>query len=317
MTNWILGEAIRNDPPTNRIFFTPVPMTNAAMFFRAKQAPAVISLQFYQEAVETNLANAGFPNGQPGIFGVLLNGGRYSTNIGGSTLGDMFYGNGAPGGIGWMSRDSSAWKTNWISLPGETIGIRGALYVDQGGAFGGDLIAVAGDASLRQGGGVWRINSRTNATLLANLGIELEGVITLPTDARYGPLAGKIVTGSETATDAGLITIDTNGIVTHWDLGVNISTECFRIIPTNQDLYLCTQATTAPDQVVKLSHTLLTNFWGDLLIVQEGQQSSPINPAVFIIRWDPTSSVFLLWRIRYTQVFEDATFAPISLPSSP
>jgi hypothetical protein len=32
-TNWILGEVVHNDPPTNRLFLTPVPMTNLALYY--------------------------------------------------------------------------------------------------------------------------------------------------------------------------------------------------------------------------------------------------------------------------------------------
>jgi len=47
------------------------------------------------------------------------------------------------------------------------------------------------------------------------------------------------------------------------------------VIQTNQDLYLCDQdfdtGGTNNGGLMRLSHTLLTNYWGDLVVIQGGE----------------------------------------------
>lgn len=137
---------------------------------------------------------------------------------------------------------------------------RGGFYVDQSGSFGGDLIAVTG-GSAGEGGEVWRINSSTNATRLANLTNDLpfphlEGVITLTNDVtRWGPWAGKIITGAESHEPPLVHAISTNGQVQSFALGIH--PEDFDIVRTNQDLYACDQEA---GLIIRISHTFLTNF---------------------------------------------------------
>ena len=187
---------------------------------------------------------------------------KITTN--GFTQGDMYFGNGTNGQIGKLSADGSISNVNWITFTNEaqeTL-LRGGLYVDQTGIFGNDMIVVTG-GSPSQGGEVWRITSTTNATRLANINNDffrhLEGVITLPNDAnKWGPWAGKIITGAESKIPPLIHAIDTNGVVTTFNPG--IAPEDFDLIPTNQDLY-CVDQTAS--RIVKLPSTLFTNYWGD------------------------------------------------------
>jgi len=144
----------------------------------------------------------------------------------------------------------------------------------------------------------------------------LEGVITLTNDStRWGPWAGKIVTGAESAIPPAIYTVDTNNNVNALELG--IEPEDFDIIETNQNLYCSTFINFGNGQIAKLSRSLLTNYWGDLLITQEGAQGQSPNPKLFIVHWDPTNSVFVTRRISYTFEFEHVTFAPINVPDIP
>jgi hypothetical protein len=191
--------------------------------------------------------------------------------------------------------------------------------VDQTGVFSKNLIAEASDTSGSPPL-VWLVNSSGNPTLLAQIEPQieastndiLEGLISLPNDTnQWGPWAGKILTGDE---DAGILyTIDTNGTVTPYDLG--IAPDDFNLIPSNQDLYVLDQGNNSPGELFKVSKDLFANYVGKLLISQEGINTSP---GLFIVSWDGTNFLSLAidsqaYGIYYPQ--EDTTFAPLNLPS--
>ncbi len=180
--------------------------------------------------------------------------------------------------------------------------------MDQSGNFGGDLIAVTGADSFT-GGGVWRINSTGSASRVGDIPFtHLEGVITLTNDVqKWGPWAGKIITGAEAKTPPLIYTVSTNGIITSYD-DLGIAPEDFEIIPANQDLYCVDQSN---NQILKLSKTLLVNYVGDLLITQEGASFG--KPKLFIVHWDGTN--FVKRGIAGSDEFEHITFAPINIPN--
>ena len=90
---------------------------------------------------------------------------------------------------------------------------------------------------------MWRITSNADQTSNTKtvfaeiLNTDLEGVVSLPNDQqKYGPWAGKIVTGAERRLPVPFIyTIDTNGNVA--DFAEGIAPEDFDIIPAGQALY--------------------------------------------------------------------------------
>jgi Calx-beta domain len=229
----------------------------------------------------------------------------------GFTQGDMFFGTFDKGFIGWASADGTLCDNQWKVLTNETTEalFRGGFYVDQSGSFGGDVIAVTGGGQ-QEGGEVWRINSHTNATRLISLTTNLvsphlEGVVTITNDAsKWGPWAGKIITGAESEVPPIIFAISTNGAATYHYLG--IASEDFDIVQPNQDLYSMDQDA---GLIVRVSHTLLTNFWGDVMITQEGFGSPGFN----FVRW--SGSNFMVRHLTYTNHLEHSTFAPIILPS--
>jgi hypothetical protein len=247
----------------------------------------------------------------------------------GFTIGQMFFSNnGAVNWVGELSPDATTFNLLFAELINDTY-IRGGLYIDQSGSFSGDLIAVTGDHP-DTGGGVWRIKSSGVATRLADINDNpyphLEGVITLTNDlAKWGPWAGKILTGAESAVDQNnnydpmLYTIDPNGSVTPYDtmmmvLG-GIGSEDFDLIPTNQDLYCVNEGN---NTIEKVSSTLFNNYVGDLLITQSGDGSYSATPKLFIISWNNSAGKFIIRSISHpNRNFEHVTFAPISLPSQP
>lgn len=166
----------------------------------------------------------------------------------GFTNGQMYFGNytNPVSYVGRLSPDGTVSNMTFATLTNDT-SVRGGLYVDQSGSFGGDLIAVTGAIDRFTGGGVWRIKASGVTTQLANItNTHLEGVITLTNDvAKWGPWAGKIITGAESSVDTNgnyyplIFAIDTYGVVQSFALG--IGPEDFDLIPTNQDLYIVDQ----------------------------------------------------------------------------
>jgi hypothetical protein len=120
-----------------------------------------------------------------------------------------------------------------------------------------------------EGGGVWRIKSDGNTSKITNIvnsRPHLEGVITLTNDVqKWGPWAGKIITGTESEILPKIYAIATNGAVTSFSLG--IGPEDFDLIPTNQDLYCADENSY---QILKVSRSYFSSYVGDLLITQSG-----------------------------------------------
>ena len=250
----------------------------------------------------------------------------------GFTNGDMYFSSDT--GIGFLSADGTRSNLNWCILTNSTVTnglqIRGSLYVDQTGVWSNDLIVVTSPsgASLSNKG-VWRVNTNHQPTLVANINTRhLEGVITLPNDTNHywGPWAGKIITGDENALPIPLIyTIATNGtITTNITTSLipgGIATEDFDIIPANQDLYCVDYRNTNPaaSAIARLSKNYFTNYVGDLLITEAGENAPPGN--LFVVHWDASTTNFIVHKVPFkrsdgsTGRFEHVTFAPIDLPN--
>jgi hypothetical protein len=243
-----------------------------------------------------------------------------ATNAGGFVKGEMFFGTGANGVIGKVSSNGLVYSNSWAILTNSTGSeslIRGSLCLDDSGSFGGNLIAVTG-GSDSQGGGIYRIKSSgvvSNVVTLAH-DIHLEGVIALTNDVpKWGPWAGRILTGAESyKNDCGafyppIFAVAGNGSVTTNFL--NIETEDFDLIKSNQDLY-CTVENNG-GELIKYSRNLFANYVGNLLITQAGENLAAAR--LFIVRWDASKTNFNIRAIHYESIFEHVTFAPINLPS--
>ena len=247
------------------------------------------------------------------------------TNASGFTNGEIYFGSDT--GIGRLSADGTSSNLNWCVLTNATVTnvllLRGSLYVDQTGVFSNQVIAVTSGGASSPRKGVWRVDAQAHPTLLTNLlTAHLEGVITLPNDtSKWGPWAGKIITGDEEKDPPLIYTIATNGAVVTYDTTTLISggihPEDFDIIPTNQSLYACDYNS---NTIVKLSKNYLTNYVGDLLITDAGENVLPSLGKLFIVHWDAAATNFITRRITYKRAngsngrFEHVTFAPIELP---
>lgn len=250
------------------------------------------------------------------------------TTANGFTQGDLYFGNGTV--IGKLNASGTVSNLNWATLTNGVVTnpdeLRGGLYVDQTGTWSNNLIVVTSpeDASFSSDHGVWRVESNGIPHLVTTINtFHLEGVVTLTNDvAKWGPWAGKIITGDENLEL--IYAVDTNGVTTAFDLGID--PEDFDIIQTNQDLY-CLDPFGGPigaiGRMMKLSKSLLTNYVGDLVITHSGETDPNGQAKLFIVHWDNSKTNFVTRSITYTFTdgvthrFEHVTFAPISLPNLP
>jgi hypothetical protein len=188
----------------------------------------------YHEPTDQVVISVNYPSGQPNTFELVAQDGtrtpfsdisgftdevkiasvRSGPHQGGFTVGELFTGNGKPGEVVLISSDGSVVQDPWVTLPDEPGLLRGSLFQDRYGIFGGDLIVVT------TAGNVWRITSAGAPTKLAELGTHLEGVTTVPDlPAQYGPWAGKIVVGAEAQSK--IYAIDANGNTDEFSIGVS------------------------------------------------------------------------------------------------
>jgi hypothetical protein len=220
------------------------------------------------------------------------------------------------GTIDKLSCDGTNWIQDWCDLT--NAGLVTGICIDQTGVFNHDLIAVSDYNTA------YRIHCDTNGnpvvTELSNIpaynpySSQFAGVTTLPNDPKWGPWAGKIITGDSDLSY--LYGIDTNGVVTTNEQ-VGIYGECCGVIPTNEDLYMID---TGESQLLKISRTALAPYVGDLVINQSliptGDGPYPA-PAVYILEWDTNNCVFKIHPTHSNSggIYEDFTFAPLNLPS--
>lgn len=172
------------------------------------------------------------------------------------TPGTMFTGNGLDGQITKINPDGTI-VNPWVDLPGVGNGLmRGSLYVDRTGVFGGDLIVVT------TSGEVWRINSAGIPTKLADVNVHLEGVITVPREPQFGGLAGKIITGAEGS--GRVYAIDATGGVQSWSILFNI--EDIDLIPENENFFGVNYGT---GTLLGVPASSFDSVEGEILVTQE------------------------------------------------
>ncbi|HEV2705796.1 MAG TPA: Ig-like domain-containing protein, partial [Pyrinomonadaceae bacterium] len=215
---------------------------------------------------------------------------------GGFQVGELFTGSGVSGVVVRVSPDGSTVQNPWVTLPGEPGLMRGSLYVDRTGIFGGDLIVVT------TAGGVWRINSAGQPTQLARIPTHLEGVCTIPDDPqKYGPWAGKILIGAEN--ERRFYTVDAQGQTAFYDLF--IWPEDIDIIPANENFFGVAFGNNA---LMGAPASAFRGMAGDLLITQE-------SGALYHIRWN--GSEFEKTILANVAQWEHVTFAPAGIVEIP
>ena len=229
-----------------------------------------------------------------------------SGNVGGFTTGDLFTGNGIDGQIARITNGGATIISPWVDLPGVGNGLmRGSLYVDRTGVYGGDLIVAT------TGGEVWRVTSTGVPTVIADVNTHLEGLITIPNNpVKYGPLAGKIIAGAEG--QGRLYAFDATGASTFYTVGVNI--EDIDLILANENFFGVNFGTS---RILGAPVSEFAAMVGDILLTQEMHSGS----GLFQLFWDGVN-------LQATQLtldlgstipgqWEHVTFAPAGIVEIP
>jgi hypothetical protein len=277
----------------------------------------------YHEPTDQVILSVNYPTGQPSNFELVARDGtrqpfttisgftdevkiatvRSGPQQGGFTVGEVFTGNGTPAEIVRISPDGTAVANPWLTLK-DAAGVadpgllRGSLFQDRYGVFGGDLIVVTNR------GGVWRVTSAGAATRVANLDTHLEGVTTVPDLPRYGPWAGKIVVGAEQRVPPAIFAVDAAGNYTVHELG--ISPEDIEIIPAGENFV---GVDFGGRQLLGAPTSEFAGMVGDFLIAQE--QGGGV---LWHVRWDPASGNFQTEQVARVEHWEHVTFAPVGFP---
>ena len=232
----------------------------------------------FEEAAKTVVVSVNYSGGNPNALETILPDGTHavfsslsgvtdevkiatvrSGGIGGFSTGELFVGNGTDGQIVRISADGSVVTNPWVDLPGDSNGLmRGSLYVDRTGVFAGELIVAT---TIGQ---VWRVDNAGVAVQIADLpGIHLEGLVTVPdAPARFGPLAGMILAGSE---NEGLMyAIAADGSVASYNVGVAI--EDIDIVMPHENFFGVNYGTS---RIVGVLGDEFLPIAGDILLTQE------------------------------------------------
>jgi len=201
-----------------------------------------------------------------------------SGNPGGFVAGDLFTGNGIDGQIVRITDGGTTIVNPWVDLPGDGNGLmRGSLYVDRTGLYGGDLIAVT------TGGEVWRITAAGAPTLIIDVDVHLEGLQVVPDlPARYGPLAGKIIAGAEEQTI--LYAFDGAGGMTTYSVGVAV--EDIDLVSPRENFFGVNFGTS---RLLGAAADDLLSIRGDILLAQEVVTAG--TSGLFRLQWDGTNVV--------------------------
>ena len=225
-------------------------------------------------------------------------------NLGGFAPGELFTGNGVDGQIVRISADGTTVQNPWVNLPGADNGLmRGSLYVDRTGVWGGDLIVCT------TVGQVWRVNSAGIPTLVVDLRdhqfgpVHLEGLVTVPNDvSKYGPFAGKAIAGAEAI--AKVVVIGPEPSLTLWDIGV--SPEDIDLIPANQNFF---GVDFGSGQLMGAPASAFAGMEGDILMAQE------FPGYLYQVHWN--GSIFEVTLLAQVTQWEHVTFSTAGIVEIP
>jgi RHS repeat-associated protein len=216
-------------------------------------------------------------------------------NIGGFPAGQMFTGNGQAGHITRISPDGSTIENPWIILPGEPGLMRGQLQFDRTGVYNGDLIVST------TAGHIWRVTPAGDATMVADLhlGGDFEGLTTVPNDPlRYGPWAGKILTGDENRD--GIYAVDDTGEVTLYPLLMR--PENIHLVPPGENFF---GVDYFGGTLYGASASQFKSMVGDIIVTEE------FTGDVWHVRWNGTDfDSTLLARV---VLWEHTAFGPAAM----
>jgi hypothetical protein len=281
----------------------------------------------YHQSSGTVIVSVHYPDGVPYNFERILSDGTHvqfsefsnltdevkiattrSENPGGFLAGTLFVGNGIDGQIVRISSDGSAIDNPWVDLPNDSNGLmRGSLYVDRTGAWGGDLVVCTTN------GEVWRVDNAGSPTQVADVGVHLEGLMLVPPSVeRYGPLAGRAIAGAEG--EGLLYAFATDGSYDTYALGVNV--EDIEIIMPGENFFGVNYGSS---RLVGTPAAYFSPVVGDIMLVQENVE--PPATGLYRLRWTGEALVvemFPLAEGSYVPAqWEHATFAGAGIREVP
>ena len=281
----------------------------------------------YHEPTKSVVVSVNYPTGTPSGFERIELDGKHqqfsdltglteevkiatarSGNPGGFVPGDLFVGNGIDGQIVRISANGTQVTNPWVDLPGTNNGLmRGSLYVDRVGTFGGDLCAVT------TSGEVWRITAAGVPTKIAAAGVHLEGSIVVPDKpARFGPIAGKLIAGAE---DQGLLwAFAPDGTSVSYNLSVKV--EDIDLISAKENYFGVNYGTS---KLLGAAADQFKGMIGDVLLAEESVAAG--TSGLFRLKWDGTQLVAEPIPLGATSAivgqWEHVTFAPTGIVEIP
>lgn len=281
----------------------------------------------YHQSSDSVIVSVHYPTGTPHNFERILNDGTHvqfsdfsamsdevkiatsrAGNAAGFPPGLLFVGNGVDGQIVRISADGSEIQNPWVDLPGDGNGLmRGSLYVDPTGAWGGDLVVCT------TAGEVWRVNAAGEPTLIASIGVHLEGLLIVPaSEERYGPLAGQAIAGAE---GEGLLwAFDPDGTATSYSLGVNV--EDIDLIMPGENFF---GVNYGGSQLYGSPSSAFTTIVGDIMLTQEHLEEG--STGLYRLRWTGESLLAEMFTLTegspYPAQWEHVTFAGAGIREVP
>jgi hypothetical protein len=281
----------------------------------------------YHQSTDSVIISVFYPTGSPHNFERILADGTHvqfsefsslsdevkiatsrSGNPGGFAPGLLFVGNGIDGQIVRISADGSEIQNPWVDLPGDGNGLmRGSLYIDPTGVWGGDLVICT------TGGELWRITAAGEPTLVADVDMHLEGLLVLPdSEERYGPLAGKAIAGAE---GEGLLwAFGTDGSTTSYSLGVNV--EDIDLIMPGENFF---GVNYGGSQLMGTPSSAFDTIIGDILLTQEGIEEGATG--LYRLRWTGETLLAEMFTLTegspYPVQWEHVTFAGAGIREVP
>ena len=256
---------------------------------------------------------SGFPDEVPVVVAPSQDCSGTGLSAGGFTVGEVFTasGNDSASGLATIARfsvDGSSMQKAFATLPGET-GLVYGLYFDRSGNFGGDLMVCTTT------GGIYRVNSSGTTTLVARhpTNGNVESIISLPNDSRFGPLSGKILVGgtelgNPPTGETNILAVDPidalhpMGTFTTFSVPDIIEPEGFRIVPASGDVFGTDFIT---QSLVTAPGAGFASIVGDLVVVSEGEIDPNTKTAkMFDVVWDPVNNNLKTTEIPGGSVFQ-------------
>jgi len=288
--------------------------------------PAAIGVGYLQPTGDV-VVSVNYPSGNPfALETVVVTGGgtgtqtQYSTlagiqneakiaavqlSLGGFAAGDIYFGNGSPGGIAKVASGGSPATASWVTLSPTSDRVSG-ITSDFTGVFGGDLLAATSD------GKVWRVKSDGSFSLLTTVsGIFPEALLVVPNvPAEFGPWAGKLLVGGEGL--SGVYVVDTTGATSFTALPSGVEPEDLDLVPSSGNLYAVRygQAGGATSQLLTAPASDFTPC--TILIAVEGANQ------LWDAQWNGTTfNTTKVWEDTTTEFeLESATFSSFTCPSA-